>query len=221
MNAERWSEVDRFFEERLVAGEPSLDAALTANAEAGLPKIDVSATQGKFLRMLARVHGARRILEIGTLGGYSTIWLAGSLPSGGRVTTLELVPKHAEVARQNIERAGYGDLVDVRVGSALELLDELVSEGVEPFDLTFIDADKVGTPDYFDRAVRLSKTGSVIVVDNVVRDGAIVEQGNQDASVRGMQRFVEALATDERVTATALQTVGNKGYDGFVLALVF
>lgn len=220
MSAERWIEVDHYFEERLVTGEAALEEALAANAAAGLPKIDVSATQGKFLRMLAQIQGARRILEVGTLGGYSTIWLAGGLPPDGRLVTLELVPKHAEVARKNIDRAGYSSVVDVRVGSALELLDGLVAEGGISFDLTFIDADKVTTPDYFDRAVWLSKSGSIIVVDNVVRDGAIIEQRSSDANVRGMQRFLESLAADERVTATALQTVGNKGYDGFVIALV-
>ena len=214
-----WSEVDRYFDDRIVAAEPALEGSLAANAAAGLPRIDVSATQGKFLRLLARVKGATSILEVGTLGGYSTIWLAGALPPSGRLVTLEIDARHAEVAAANIERAGYSSLVDIRVGPARDSLEALASENGPPFDFVFIDADKVNTPVYFDRAVELSEPGSVIVVDNVVRGGALIEP-REDPNALAMQRFVDSLAGDERVDTTALQTVGNKGYDGFVLALV-
>ena len=185
----------------------------------GLPTIQVSATQGKLLHVIARSMGARRILEIGTLAGYSAIWLARALPPDGRLITIELDPKHAEVARANIARAGLGDRVDIRVGRAIDVLPRLAAEGAGPFDLTFIDADKVGYTDYLDWAIRLSRPGSLIVADNVIRDGAVTESNTGDDMVDGIRRFNAALAADGRVTATAVQTVGSKGYDGFTAAV--
>jgi predicted O-methyltransferase YrrM len=220
VSQERWSAVDRYLGELLIPADPALDAALEASAAAGLPPIAVSAPQGKLLHLLARLHGARRILEVGTLGGYSTIWLARALPPGGRLVTLELSATNAEVARANVARAGLADAVDVRVGPALETLPRLAEEGGAPFDLVFIDADKPSTAEYFEWALALTRPGSVIVVDNVVRDGALADAASADASVQGMRRFVERLAAEPRVSATGIQTVGGKGYDGFVLALV-
>jgi predicted O-methyltransferase YrrM len=218
----RWAAVDRYLGDLLLPADPALDAALEASAAAGLPAIAVSPTQGKLLHLLARLHGARRILEVGTLGGYSTIWLARALPPGGRLVTLEVNAAHAEVARANVARAGLSAVVDVRVGPALETLPRLAAEAGAgaPFDLVFIDADKPSTTEYFEWALALSRPGSVIVVDNVVRDGALADAASEDASVRGMRRFVERVAAEPRVSATGVQTVGAKGYDGFVLALV-
>jgi predicted O-methyltransferase YrrM len=216
---ETWSAVDDYITRLIVPADPALDAAQEASRAADLPAISVSAAQGKFLHLLARIQGARRILEIGTLGGYSTIWLARALPPDGRLVTLEFDPKHADVARGNIARAGLSALVDLRVGRAIDALPGLVKEG--PFDLVFIDADKPSTTDYFNWALKLSRRGTVIVVDNVVRDGQIAgPPGNGDESVEGMRRFMAALASDPRVSATALQTVGVKGYDGFAIAFV-
>lgn len=220
MNQERWTAVDGFITDLVAAHDPALEAALADSAAAGLPAISVSPNQGKFLHLLARIRGARSILEVGTLGGYSTIWLARALPEGGRLVTLESEPKHAEVARANIERAGLSGVVDVRLGRALETLPKLAAEGAGPFDFVFIDADKVSTPEYFDWALELTRPGSVIVVDNVVRKGAIVDAGSDDPNVQGVRRFYEKLAAEPRVSATAIQTVGSKGYDGFSLALV-
>ena len=191
-----------------------------ASTEAGLPAINVAPNQGKLLHLWARMVGARSILEVGTLGGYSTIWLARALPPGGRIVTLEAEPRHAEVAVANLERAGVADRVEVVVGKALDTLPVLAQEGRGPFDLTFIDADKPSNADYFSWALRLSRRGSVIVIDNVVRDGALADADSDDASVRAMRALVERLADDPRVSATAVQTVGGKGYDGFLLALV-
>lgn len=216
MADEVWRAVDDYYGELLVGADPALDAALAANAAAGLPAIDVSPAQGKLLHLLARSVGARRILEVGTLGGYSTIWLARALGSGGRLVTCEVDAHHAEVARDNIVRAGLGDVVDVRVGPALETLPAL--EG--PFDLSFIDADKASNAAYFAEALRLSRPGSVIVVDNVVRGGAVVDAESADEAVQGTRRFAEALAAESRVDATVIQTVGGKGHDGFALAVV-
>jgi predicted O-methyltransferase YrrM len=216
----RWAAVDRYLGDLLLPADPALDAALDASAAAGLPAIAVSPTQGKLLHLLARLHGARRILEVGTLGGYSTIWLARALPAGGRLVTLELSETNAAVARANVARAGLADLVDVRVGPALETLPRLAADGAAPFDLVFIDADKPSTTEYFEWALALSRPGGVIVVDNVVRDGALADAASEDASVRGMRRFVERVAAEPRVSATGVQTVGAKGYDGLVLALV-
>lgn len=215
-----WSEVDSYICDLLVPEDPILDAALAASAEAGLPSINVTPNQGKFLQLLARIQGARAILEIGTLGGYSTIWLARALPQGGRLVTLESEPRHAAVARANIARAALQGSVDVRLGPAADSLRQLSEERGGPFDFIFIDADKAGIPDYFAWSLRLSRPGSVIVVDNVVRKGAVVDPASDDPSVKGVRRFNEILSRETRVSATTLQTVGSKGYDGFTLVLV-
>lgn len=220
MNPEQWAEVDRYFNRHQIADDATLDAALEASAAAELPTIAVSAAQGKLLQLFARMVGARRILEIGTLGGYSTLWLARALPQGGRLVTLELESKHAEVARANFARAGVGGLIEVRVGPAAHGLARLAAEKCAPFDLVFIDADKASIPEYFEGALRLSHVGTAIVVDNVVRQGAVVDAMSADEGVRGVRRFMEALANEKRVSATTIQTVGAKGYDGFTLALV-
>jgi predicted O-methyltransferase YrrM len=220
MDQPNWNDVDDYIVERLVTADAALAAALDANRRAGLPAIDVSPAQGKFLHLLARMVGARRVLEIGTLGGYSTIWFARALPADGVVVTLEFSPQHAEVARQNIERAGLGGKVDVRVGPALDTLPLLAKEGAAPFDLVFIDADKRGNPDYLQWAIKLARVGSVIVVDNVVRDGKVLDADSDDADIKGIRRFFDDLAGDARLSATALQTVGAKGWDGFAIALV-
>jgi predicted O-methyltransferase YrrM len=224
VSRELWTAVDRYIGERLIGSDPALDAALSASAEAGLPAIAVSPSQGKLLHLLARALGTRRVLELGTLGGYSTIWLGRALPPDGRLVTLEAEAKYAEVARANIARAGLGDLVELRLGPALDTLPQLAAEGPEPFDLVFIDADKQNTPEYFQWALELTRPGSVIVTDNVIRDGALIDTSNEDPVVLGGRRFHELLAADrlgeKRVSATTIQTVGSKGYDGFTLALV-
>jgi len=216
--------VDRYINDRLVGSDPVLEEALKTSATAGLPPIAVSPSQGKLLHLLARALGAHRILELGTLGGYSTIWLGRALPPSGRLVTLEADPKYAELARANIARAGLAELVELRVGPALETLPVLAAEAPDPFDLVFIDADKKSTPEYFEWALELTRPGSVIVTDNVIRDGALIDTGNQDPTVLGGRRFHELLAADRlgdaRVSATTIQTVGSKGYDGFTLALV-
>jgi predicted O-methyltransferase YrrM len=217
---ETWTQVDRYIQDRLLSPDPALDAALQTSARAKLPAINVSPPQGKFLMLLARTHGARRVLEIGTLGGYSTIWLAKALPKGGRLISLEYDPKHAEVARSNIANAGLDDRVEVRVGAALDTLPRIAAEGSGPFDLTFIDADKPNNPRYFEWALKLSRAGSLIVVDNVVREGAVVDPNASDAQVQGTRQLFEMVAATKNVSATAIQTVGSKGYDGFLLALV-
>lgn len=217
-----WASVDQYFSELLLPPDPALDAALDASVAAGLPAINVSPNQGKFLMLLARVHGARRILEIGTLGAYSTIWLARALPAdgSGRLTTLEYDPKHAAVARANLDRAGLTPLVDLRIGAALDTLPQLAAEGLGPFDFIFIDADKVNYPSYWAWSLKLSRPGSLIVIDNVVRNGGIIDANSSDQNIQGVRRFNELLAAEPRVTATAIQTVGGKGYDGFAVALV-
>jgi predicted O-methyltransferase YrrM len=220
MSQELWTAVDDYFDRALVPSDPALDAALAASEAAGLPKIGVAPNQGKMLQLLARVRGARRILEIGTLGGYSTIWLARALPPDGRLITLEVDPKHAEVARRNIAGAGLADLVELRLGPALETLPKLAAEGAEPFDLIFIDADKPANADYFAWAIELSRPGSLIVVDNVVRGGQVADADNDDPSTLGVRRLNDLIASEPRVSATVLQTVGRKGHDGFVMALV-
>jgi predicted O-methyltransferase YrrM len=216
MTQELWSQVDDYLEEVFVPADPALDAAVKASHAAGLPEIAVAPNQGKLLNLLARLAGARSILEIGTLGGYSTIWLARALPAGGRLITLEADPKHAEVARGNIAAAGLGDIVDVRLGAALDTLPSV--EG--PFEMVFIDADKVNIPHYFEWALRLTKPGSLIVVDNVIRKGAVVDPSSTDPAVIGVRALNELIAAEPRVDATSLQTVGAKGHDGFTLALV-
>lgn len=220
MSQERWTKVDEYIAHALVPADADLAAALSANAEAGMPAHDVSPVQGKLLHLVARMQGARQILEIGTLGGYSTIWLAKALPAGGRVTTLEIDAMRAEVARSNLNRCGLGAVVDVRVGPALDTLQALKTEGAGPFDLIFIDADKPNNPRYLEWAVELSRPGTVIVADNVVRGGAVSDSGSSDPNITGVRRFLEDMGRHPRLTATAIQTVGAKGYDGFALALV-
>ncbi len=217
---DRWTAVDQYFTEALAPSDPSLDAALRDSAAAGLPAHHVAPNQGKFLQLLARSVGAKSILEVGTLGGYSTIWLARALVMGGRLVTLEADEKHAEVARVNIARAGLNDFVELRLGPAAETLPILAGEGWGPFDFVFIDADKPGNPEYFSWALRLSRPGTVIVVDNVVRGGEVVDPDSTDPSVQGVRRLTEMLRAEPRATCTALQTVGEKGYDGFVVAIV-
>jgi predicted O-methyltransferase YrrM len=220
MTQELWTAVERYLTDLVVRPEPALDAALEASAAAGLPPISVSPNEGKLLHLLARLCGARAILEIGTLGGYSAIWLARALPRGGRLITLEADPAHAEVARANIARAGLADVVELRLGRAQETLPRLAAEGRGPFDLVFIDADKPSIPEYFRWALELSRPGGVVVVDNVVRDGAVLDAAGGDPAVAGVRRLNELLAAEPRVSATTIQTVGSKGYDGFTLALV-
>ena len=220
MIQEQWTAVDRYITDLLVPPDPVLDAALQASAAAGLPSINVSPNQGKLLQLLARAQGARTILELGTLGGYSTIWLARALSANGRLITLEAEPKYADVAHANIARAGLAGVVELRLGRALETLPQLAAEGRGPFDLIFIDADKPGYPDYFEWALQLSRRGSLIIADNVVRKGAVADAASSDPRVQGVRRFNELLAAEPRVSATAIQTVGSKGYDGFAFALV-
>jgi predicted O-methyltransferase YrrM len=220
MTQELWSAVDQYLDDELALTDPILAAALAANAESGLPAIDVTASQGKLLYMLARLAGARRILEIGTLGGYSTIWMARALPADGKLITLEFDPKHAEVAKSNVERAGFSKIVDVRVGAALESLPLVEAEKGGPFDLVFIDADKVNNPHYFEWAINLSRRGSVIIVDNVVREGGLADATSEDAAILASRKVTELLGSDPRVDGTVIQTVGTKGYDGFAIAMV-
>ncbi|MGQ0446448.1 MAG: O-methyltransferase [Beijerinckiaceae bacterium] len=215
-----WTAVDEYITRMLVASDAALDAALAASDAAGLPAIQVTPNQGKLLHLLARLQGARRILEIGTLGGYSTIWLAKALPRDGRLLTLELEPRHAEVARANISRAGLDARVDLRVGRALETLQGIAASDGGAFDLIFIDADKQNIPEYFKFARKLSRQGSLIIVDNVVRDGRIIDAACHDPEILGIRRFNEMLATEQGICATAIQTVGAKGHDGFAIVLV-
>lgn len=220
MNQESWTEVDHYLAQLLIEPDPTLTGALSANADAGLPPIDVSPVLGKFLMLLVKLSDARRVLEIGTLGGYSTIWMARGLPEGGRLVSLESNPKHVEVARRNIAHAGVADHVEVRLAPAAETLAQLVSEGAKPFDVVFIDADKANNAAYLEWALMLTRSGSVIVCDNVVRHGRILEEDAADESVVGTRSFLELLAADPRLEATALQTVGVKGWDGFAIARV-
>lgn len=220
MNEERWTAVDDYFAGVLTGKDAALEGALRSSDEAGLPAISVSPNQGKLLYLLARAAGARSILEVGTLGGYSAIWLARALPKDGRLVTLEIDPKHADVARRNLAAAGLQALVDVRVGRAIDSLAKLAAETQPAFDFVFIDADKPSNADYFAAALGLSRRGTMIVVDNVVREGAVVDAASADPNVLGVRRLLDAIAAEPRVAATAVQTVGAKGYDGFVLALV-
>ena len=220
MTQDIWTAVDDYITSSVVGHDAVLEGALERSAAAGLPAISVSPPQGKLLFLLARAMRARRILELGTLGGYSTIWLARALPRGGRVVTLELEPAHAAVAADNLRRANLARRVDIRVGPALDTLDQLIAQAVKPFDLIFIDADKPRIPDYYERALALSRPGSMIIVDNVVRDGQLANASSDDANVLGVRRFHELLAHDERVSATTIQTVGTKGYDGFTVSVV-
>jgi predicted O-methyltransferase YrrM len=215
-----WTAVDHYITDTLIPADPALKAALEASTAAGLPEIQVAPNQGKLLHMLARLQGARAILEIGTLGGYSTIWLGRALPKDGRLISLEVDPKHAEVARANIALAGLASVVEVRVGPAIQSLPAIAAENRGPFDLIFIDADKATIPEYFTWSLKLSRPGTLIVVDNVVRGGAVIEPKSEDSSVQGVRKLFAMLAAEPRVTATALQTLGSKGYDGLAIALV-
>jgi predicted O-methyltransferase YrrM len=220
MDQARWNAVDAYIADKLIAPNETLDDVLAANAAGGLPAIDVSPTQGKLLHLIARMTGARRVLEIGTLGGYSTIWLARALPAGGEVVTLEAVPAHAEVARANFVRAGVADRIELRLGQALDSLAALADEGAAPFDLVFIDADKPNNPNYLTWALKLSRPGTVIIGDNVVREGEVLDASSRDNSVQGIRRFFDMLAEEPRLSATAIQTVGMKGWDGLSFAIV-
>ncbi|MFC9894934.1 O-methyltransferase [Nocardia sp. NPDC127579] len=219
MTSAEWADVDRYLVENLVA-DPETAAVLTENERAGLPAIDVSAPQGKFLYLLARAAGVRRVLEIGTLGGYSTVWLARAVGKSGQVLTMEYEPRHAEVARANLDRAGVGDRVEIRVGAALENLPVLADEQPDPFDLVFLDADKVNNPNYVRWALRLTRPGSVVIVDNVVRQGGLADADSSDPAIRASREVVELLSAEPRLDATVVQTVGSKGWDGFAYALV-
>jgi predicted O-methyltransferase YrrM len=220
MSNELWAEIDTYISANLIPLDPALEETLKTNAEAGLPSIDVSPAQGKFLHLLARIKGAHRILEIGTLGGYSTIWLSRALPPNGRLITLEVNPKHAEVAAKNIARAGLAGVVEHRIGPALESLAQLHAEHTAPFDLIFIDADKPNNPNYLDWALRFSKPGTVIITDNVIREGDILNADDPDPTIQGTRALFEKLGSHPRLEATALQTVGSKKHDGFALAIV-
>ncbi|MDQ0251207.1 putative O-methyltransferase YrrM [Sphingomonas kyeonggiensis] len=218
--SDAWRAVDSYISGKLICADPALDGALAANAAGGLPAIDVSATQGRMLELLAWMCGARRILEVGTLGGYSTIWLARALPEDGRLVTLELEPHHAAVARANLARAGLADRCEVRTGLAVESLAAMIAAGEGPFDMVFIDADKPSNTAYLDAALKLTRPGSVIIVDNVVREGAVTDPDDPDPRVIGTRALFDAVAAESRLDATAIQTVGDKGWDGFLLAVV-
>ncbi len=218
MNQQKWTEVDEYITNNLVKANPALEKAVQLSLEAGLPAIQVSQPQGKMLWQLAKLMGAKNILEIGTLGGYSTIWMAQALPADGKLVTLEIDARHADVARINIESAGFAKNVEVIVGNAISTLPQLSDQ--KPFDMVFIDADKAATLEYFEWAVKLSRSGSLIVVDNVIRGGEVSDSQSKNSGVRGIRRFFEKIKSDTRVDATAIQTVGNKGYDGFSLAIV-
>jgi len=220
MTEKQWTEVDQYFSGKLLPNDAVLESALETSATAGLPAISVSPNQGKFLQILAQIAGARSVLEIGTLGGYSTIWLARGLGAGGRIITLEVDANHAKVAELNVLRAGFQDVVEVRVGNALETLPQLAAEGHGPFDLIFIDADKQNNSTYFEWSLKLSRPGTLIVVDNVVRDGAVTDPESSDPSVQGVRRFIDLLGGESRASGTVIQTVGIKGYDGFAIVLV-
>lgn len=220
MSQELWTAVDHYISDLFIPADPVLEAALQDSDAGGLPSQHVSSAQGKLLMLLAQIHGSRTILELGTLGGYSTIWLARALPPGGKLISLEFSPKHAEVARANIERAGLSDVVEIRVGRAADSLAALIADNHPPFDLIFIDADKPSNPDYLQLALKLSRRGTLIIGDNVVRDGAVIDATSADASVQGIRRFNDLAAAEPRLSVTAIQTVGSKGYDGFALMLV-
>ena len=217
---ETWSQVDDYYCSLLGSSDPALDAVLKANHEAGLPAIDLTPLQGQFLHLVARISGARRILEVGTLGGYSTLWLARALPPDGLLTTLELDPHHAEVARNNLRQAGVLDRVDLRLGPAANTLRDLISAAAEPFDFIFIDADKSGYPKYLELSLKVARPGTVIVADNVVRDAHILDEASEDPDVQGVRRYAQRLSAEPRLASTVLQTVSAKGYDGFAISVV-
>jgi len=220
MAKKKWSSVDAYITDKLALHDAALDAAVNANVKAKLPMIDVSPAQGKLLHLLAKMQRARRILEIGTLGGYSTIWLARALPAEGELVTLEVSPKHARVAKKNLERAGLSKRVEILLGPALESLAKLHARRAAPFDFIFIDADKENIPAYLEGSLKVSRVGTVLVIDNVVRDGAILNPRGADAQVKGVRTMFDMLAAERRLSATAIQTVGAKGWDGFALAVV-
>ncbi|HEY2496188.1 MAG TPA: O-methyltransferase [Candidatus Angelobacter sp.] len=220
MSQEQWTAVDNYIAGLFLGADPVLEEALASSEAAGLPAISVSPTQGKLLHLLARMQSAQNILEIGTLGGYSTIWLARALPPDGRLISLELDPKHAEVARANVARAGLSNVVEIKLGRAIDSLQQLVRDGGKPFDLIFIDADKQGYSDYLKWSLKLVRQGTLIVADNVVRKGEVINPGSTDTNVQGIRSFNEVLAAQKNVTTTEIQTVGSKGYDGLALILV-
>jgi predicted O-methyltransferase YrrM len=217
---EIWAQVDNYFGDLLAPEDKALAPLLEANREAGLPSIDVPALLGKFLELMVRISSAERVLEIGTLGGYSTIWLARALPEGGSVVTLEIDPKHAKIARANLKDAGVSDRVEIRVGKATDTLWEFQESGVDPFDLIFIDADKKSLPEYLEWSLKLSHPGTVIIADNVVRDGRVIQSDSTDPDIQGVRSFTERMAAEPRLCATAIPTVGARGYDGFSIAVV-
>lgn len=219
--SEKWTEIDKFLSDALIPPDRVLESVLESSRAAGLPAINVSPNQGRLLEMLARILTARTILEIGTLGAYSTIWLARGMQAGGRLITLEADPAHAAVALTNIDRAGLQNVVELRLGSASDTLPQISAERRGPFDLIFIDADKKNIPSYFEWALRLSRPGSVIVVDNVVRDGRVIDSKSDDPDIQGVRRFIEMVGANATVSGTAIQTVGVKGYDGFAIVRVF
>lgn len=220
MSQKVWGAVDQYLDKMLIPPDSTLKEALATASKAKLPAIQVSSVQGKLLHLLARIIGARNILEIGTLGGYSTIWMARALPEGGRIVTLEADPKHAEVARKNFARSGVENKVELRLGKALGTLPQVAADGRGPFDMVFIDANKSNMPEYFEWSLKLTRVGSVIIADNVVREGAVLEARSKDADIQGVRRFLEMVGKEKRVSGTALQTVGAKNYDGFALVLV-
>jgi predicted O-methyltransferase YrrM len=220
MTQDVWEAVEHYFDKVLVAQDSALEDALATAAAEKLPAIQVSSVQGKLLHLLARILGARKILEIGTLGGYSTIWMARALPEGGRIITLEADPRHADVARKNFARAGVASKVELRLGKALDTLPKIAAEGLGPFDLFFIDANKSNMPEYFEWSLKLARKGSVIIADNVVRGGAVLEADSKDADIQGVRKFLEMVGKEKRVSGTAMQTVSTKNYDGFAMVLV-
>ena len=220
MNQKVWAAVEQYLDKMLIPPDPALKESLAAAAKAKLPAIQVSSVQGKMLHLMALMIGARKILEIGTLGGYSTIWMARALPEGGRLITLEADPKHADVARRNFARAGVESKVELRLGKALDTLPQVAADGLGPFDMFFIDANKSNMPEYFEWSLKLARKGSVIIADNVVREGAVLDAKSKDADIRGVRRFLEMVGKEKRVSGTALQTVGTKSYDGFATVLV-
>jgi len=220
LNQDTWNAVDEYFNNVLVSSDFALNNAIQNSNAAGLPKHNVAPNQGKLLQLFAKMQGARNILEIGTLGGYSTIWLARALPSDGCLITLEANPDYAEVAIKNITKANLADVVDVRIGKAIDTLPKLLKEGLAPFDLIFIDADKPNNPAYLEWSLKLSRPGTIIIGDNVVRNGEVINPDSSDAKVQGVRKFCELISSEPRLSATAIQTVGSKGYDGFAIALV-
>jgi len=217
---ETWAAVDRYFGDLLAPHDEALKATMEANRQAGLPSIDVPSLMGQFLGLMVRISGSRRVLEIGTLGGYSTIWLARALPAGGRVITLEIDPERAEIARRNLDRAGVLGGVEIRIGAAIDSLATLSKGAADPFDLIFIDADKKSLPEYLEASLKLSHRGTVIIVDNVVRDGKVLDPASTDPDIQGVRRMTEMMAAHPRLSATAIPTVGARGYDGLAVALV-